>query len=61
VIAEIVAYADAHAQAAITTNGFLLSDKLVERLNNVVHFPHCCPLFAASLFPCIASRQVYGL
>jgi len=32
--AEIVAYADAHAQAAITTNGFLLSDKLIERLND---------------------------
>lgn len=33
-IAEVVAYADSHAQVSITTNGFLLSDKLIERLND---------------------------
>jgi MoaA/NifB/PqqE/SkfB family radical SAM enzyme len=33
-IAEVVAYADSHAQAAMTTNGFLLSEKLIERLND---------------------------
>jgi MoaA/NifB/PqqE/SkfB family radical SAM enzyme len=32
-IAEVVAHADAHAQVSITTNGFLLSDKLIGRLN----------------------------
>ncbi|MFQ5798931.1 MAG: radical SAM protein [Bacteroidota bacterium] len=34
-IAEIVAYANHHSQVSITTNGFLLSDKLIERLNDV--------------------------
>jgi len=33
-IDKVVAYANAHAQVSITTNGFLLSDKLIERLND---------------------------
>jgi len=32
-IAEVVAYANRHSQVSITTNGYLISDKLVERLN----------------------------
>lgn len=32
-IAEVVAYADRRAQVSITTNGFLLSDRLIEDLN----------------------------
>lgn len=32
-IAEIVAYADRDAQVSITTNGFLLSDKIIASLN----------------------------
>jgi MoaA/NifB/PqqE/SkfB family radical SAM enzyme len=32
-IAEIVAYANRRAQVSITSNGFLLSEKLIERLN----------------------------
>jgi MoaA/NifB/PqqE/SkfB family radical SAM enzyme len=33
-IAEIVAHADSQAQVSITTNGFMLSDRLIERLNS---------------------------
>jgi molybdenum cofactor biosynthesis enzyme MoaA len=33
-IAEVVAHANTHAQVSITTNGFLLSDRLVQRLND---------------------------
>jgi MoaA/NifB/PqqE/SkfB family radical SAM enzyme len=33
-IAKVVAHADSHAQVSITTNGFLLSDKLIGRLND---------------------------
>jgi len=32
-IAEVVAYANSRAQVSITTNGFLLSDELIQRLN----------------------------
>jgi len=32
-IADLVAHANAHAQVSITTNGFLLSDELIQRLN----------------------------
>ncbi|RMD88221.1 MAG: radical SAM protein [Calditrichaeota bacterium] len=32
-IAELVAYANRKAQVSITTNGFLLSDRLIEKLN----------------------------
>ena len=33
-IADLVAHASAHAQVSITTNGFLLSDGLIRRLND---------------------------
>lgn len=33
-IAEIVAYADRRAQVSVTTNGFLLTRELIERLNS---------------------------
>jgi MoaA/NifB/PqqE/SkfB family radical SAM enzyme len=32
-LADIVAYANRHAQVSITTNGFLLSDDLIDQLN----------------------------
>lgn len=32
-IAEVVAYANRHAEVSITTNGFLLTDALVDKLN----------------------------
>ena len=32
-IDEVIAYANRHAQVSLTTNGFLLSDEIIERLN----------------------------
>jgi MoaA/NifB/PqqE/SkfB family radical SAM enzyme len=32
-IDEVIAYANGHAQVSLTTNGFLLSDEIIERLN----------------------------
>src|SRR5687768_1718870 len=32
-IADVIAYADRHAQVSMTTNAFLLSDKLIDELN----------------------------
>lgn len=33
-IADVIAYADRHAQVSMTTNAFLLSDKLIDDLND---------------------------